>query len=91
MVVVRYKIKYSRQAVKDIKKLKAARLDEKAQKLIEILRQNPFQENPRYEALVGNLKGFYSRRINIHHRLVYKVNKKNHEVFIFRMWTHYEE
>ena len=89
MVKPTYKIKYSRQAVKDIKKLQAAGLTPKAKKLIEILRKDPFIEYPRYEALVGSLKGFYSRRINIHHRLVYKVDKKSHEVYIYRMWTHY--
>lgn len=85
-----YKIKFSRQAVKNIKKLKAAGLDAKAKKMVEILKVDPFQEYPRYEALVGSLKGFYSRRINIRHRLVYRVDKLNREVYIYRMWTHYE-
>ena len=68
-----YRIVYDKQAVKDIKNLKSARLDDKAKKLIEVIRENPFQNPPPYEALVGNLQGVYSRRINIQHRLVYQV------------------
>ncbi len=90
---------YEKQAAKDIKNLKAAGLDKKARELIEILRRDPFQMPPAYEGLVGNLQGFYSRRINIQHRLVYQVygdpvliNEENYEgtVKIVRMWTHYE-
>ena len=68
-----YKIVYCKQAVKDIKNLQAANLDTKAKELIDVIRDNPFQNPPRYEALVGNLSGLYSRRINIQHRLVYQV------------------
>ena len=68
-----YRIVYDKQAVKDIKNLKSARLDDKAKKLIEVIRETPFQNPPPYEALVGNLQGVYSRRINIQHRLVYQV------------------
>lgn len=93
-----YLIKYDRQAVKDIKKLKSAKLDTKAKSLIEILRTNPLE--PPYEALVGNLSGLYSRRINIQHRLVYEILdeevtvdeiKDEGTVKIIRMWTHYED
>ena len=91
-------IKYDKQAVKDIKNLKGAKLDGKAKVLIEILRQNPLE--PPCEELVGNLAGLYSRRINIQHRLVYEifneevtVNDIKYEgtVKIIRMWTHYDK
>ena len=94
-----YRIVYEKQAVKDIKNLKSVRLDGKAKKLVELLKENPFQNPPPYEALVGNLQGVYSRRINIQHRLVYQVYNESVElngiryegtVKIIRMWTHYE-
>lgn len=94
-----YRIVYEKQAVKDIKNLKSVRLDVKAKKLVELLKENPFQNPPPYEALVGNLQGVYSRRINIQHRLVYQVYNESMElngiryegtVKIIRMWTHYE-
>lgn len=93
-----YLIKYEKQAVKDIKNLKSAKLDGKAKALIEILRQNPLE--PPCEELVGNLAGLYSRRINIQHRLIYEifneevtVNDIKYEgtVKIIRMWTHYDK
>ena len=68
-----YRIVYTKQAVKDIKNLKSVHLDEKAKKLIEVIKENPFQNPPPYEELLGNLQGVYSRRINIQHRLVYQV------------------
>lgn len=94
-----YRIVYAKQATKDIKNLKAAGLSTKAKELIEVIRNDPFKNSPPYEGLVGNLDGFYSRRINIKHRLVYqvygdKVESNNTEfegtVKIVRMWTHYE-
>ena len=85
-----YKIVYERRALKAIPHLKAAKLDEKVRKLIELLKKNPFQNPPPYEQLVGELKGFYSRRINIQHRLVYQVYEKEQTVKIVSMWTHYE-
>ena len=94
-----YRIVYDKQAIKDIKNLKSVRLDEKAKKLIEVIKDNPFRNPPPYEALVGNLQGVYSRRINIQHRLVYQVYndpvelegiKYDGTVKIIRMWTHYD-
>ena len=94
-----YRIVYEKQAVKDIKNLKSVRLDGKAKMLIERIKENPFQNPPPYEALVGNLQGVYSRRINIQHRLVYQVYDDPVEldgimyegtVKIIRMWTHYD-
>ena len=93
-----YLIKYEKQAVKDIKNLKSAKLDGKAKALIEILKRNPLE--PPCEALVGNLSGLYSRRINIQHRLVYEIfneevtiNDIKYEgtVKVIRMWTHYDK
>lgn len=94
-----YRIVYEKQAAKDIKNLKSAGLDKKAKELIEIIRINPFQTPPTYEGLVGNLNGYYSRRINIQHRLVYQVyadpiniDEVEYEgaVKIIRMWIHYD-
>lgn len=67
-----YLIKFSKQADKDKKLLKGARLDGKAKELLNIIAYDPFKEPPPYEKLVGNLSGFYSRRINIQHRIVYE-------------------
>lgn len=81
---------YSRQALQDAKKLNAAGLKPKAEELLAILALDPFQNPPPFEKLVGDLAGAYSRRINIHNRLVYEVFQKEHTVRVLRMWTHYE-
>lgn len=83
-------IVYSRQAVKDAKKLKAAGLKPKAEALLAVLRADPLQNPPPFEKLVGDLAGAYSRRINIHNRLVYEVFAGQKTVRVLRMWTHYE-
>jgi toxin YoeB len=80
----------SKHAVKDLKKLKHAGLSDSVKHLLELLAENPFKTPPRYEKLVGNLQGFYSRRINIQHRLVYSVDVERHVVHVLRMWSHYE-
>lgn len=85
-----YKIEFHKNVLDDIQKLKESKLDEKAKKLIEVIRNNPFQNPPPYERLVGNLDGFFSRRINIKHRLVYQVFKDRKIVRIISMWSHYE-
>ena len=94
-----YRIVYEKQAVKDIKNLKSAGLDKKAKELIKIIREDPFKNPPPYEGLVGNLKGFFSRRINIQHRLIYQVyaetvvvdgNEYEGTIKVIRMWTHYD-
>lgn len=87
--MVEYKVLYSKFALKDAKKLSAANLANKAKKLIEIIKKNPFQNPPPYEKLVGNLSGSYSRRINIKHRIVYEVRESDKVIRISRMWTHY--
>ena len=81
---------YSKQALKDAKKLKAAGLKARAEELLEVLRLDPFQNLPAFVELVGDLVGAHSRRINIHHRLVYEVFKKEQAVRVLRMWTHCE-
>lgn len=84
-----YKIEYHKKAVKDISKIKQSKLDIKAKQLIEIIRADPFQNPPPYEKLRGDLKEFYSRRINIQHRLVYQVLEDKKVVRILSLWTHY--
>jgi toxin YoeB len=88
--MVTWNLAYSKFALKDAKKLSAAGLRDKAQALLGILELDPFQNPPPYEKLVGDLKGTYSRRINIQHRLVYEVFRKEKTVRVLRMWTHYE-
>ena len=81
---------FTKQAQKDARKLASAGLRSKAEALLEILRDNPFQNPPPYEKLLGDLAGSYSRRINIQHRLVYQVFEDEQVVKVIRMWTHYE-
>ena len=85
-----YKIVYAKMASKDVPKLKAAHLTKKTKMLIDLLRENPFQNPPPYEKLVGDLNGAYSRRINVQHRLVYQVYEEEQTVKILSLWTHYE-
>jgi len=88
--MVIWNLVYSKYALKDAKKLSTAGLKDKAQILLNILEKDPLQNPPPYEELVGDLKGAYSRRINIQHRLVYEIFLKEKTVRILRMWTHYE-
>ena len=85
-----WRIVFTKQAQKDAKKLAAAALRPKAEKLLDILRENPYQTPPPFEKLIGDLSGANSRRINIQHRLVYEVLADEKAVKIIRMWTHYE-
>lgn len=85
-----YKIVYTKTAVKDIPKLKAIHLDKKVKALIDLIAQNPYKKPPRYEKLVGNLTGIYSRRINIQHRLIYQVYEEEKVIKIISLWSHYE-
>jgi Txe/YoeB family toxin of toxin-antitoxin system len=87
---VKWQVVFARHALKDAKKLTAAGLKEKAQELIEVLGQDPFQNPPPFEKLVGDLEGAYSRRINIQHRLVYQVYDSEQVVKVIHLWTHYE-
>ncbi|QNV39258.1 Txe/YoeB family addiction module toxin [Rothia amarae] len=90
MVSPAWKIVYSKQAQKDAQKLQRAGLKEKTQRLLHVISENPYKNPPRYEKLVGDLAGLYSRRINIQHRLVYDVIEDEQTVHVLRMWTHYE-
>ncbi len=81
---------FTKQAQADARKIDATGLREKAERLLETLREDPFAPYPRYEKLLGDLRGAYSRRINIQHRLVYQVLQEEKTVKILRMWTHYE-
>lgn len=85
-----WEIVFTRQAQKDAKKLASAGLKPQAQKLLELIRENPYQKPPPYEKLVGDLAGAYSRRINIQHRLVYQVYQQERIIKVLRLWTHYE-
>ncbi|MFP5286877.1 MAG: Txe/YoeB family addiction module toxin [Thermoanaerobaculia bacterium] len=86
----RWRLLYTKQARRDARKLAASGLRPRAEELLKILEEDPFRNPPRYEKLVGDLEGAYSRRINIQHRLVYEVDEKEKVVKVLRLWTHYE-
>ena len=88
--MVSWKVVFTKQARKDAKKLSASGLKSKAEAIIELLRDNPYQVSPSYEKLIGDLAGAYSRRLNIQHRIVYQIIEDVKTVKIIRMWTHYE-
>jgi len=85
-----YIIVLTKQAQKDAKKLESCSLDKKAKEILKIMKENPYQNPPPYEKLIGDLKGFYSRRINIKHRIIYEVYENENTIKILRMWTHYQ-
>lgn len=85
-----YRIVYTKTATKDIPKLKAAGLADKAKALIGLIREDPYQSPPSFEKLVGDLQGLYSRRVNLQHRLVYQVYEDEKTVKILSLWSHYE-
>ena len=85
-----FQIVFTKQAMKDRKLIAQAGLEKRAKALLAVLAENPFQSPPPYEKLVGDLAGFYSRRINVQHRLVYSVHDKEKVVKVLRLWTHYE-
>ena len=85
-----YEIVFTKQDQKDKKLLKQAGLDKRAKALLDVIAENPFKNPPRYEKLVGDLAGYYSRRINVQHRLVYQVYEELKTVKVLSMWTHYE-
>ncbi len=88
--MVKWKVVFTKQAQKDAQKLASAGFKSNAEKLIEILRSNPYQKPPSYEKLKGDLSGAYSRRINIQHRLIYQILEEKRTVKVIRMWTHYD-
>jgi toxin YoeB len=87
---VTWKVVYTKQAQKDAKKLASSGLKSKAEVLIDILKEDPYQSLPSFEKLIGDLSGAYSRRINIQHRLVYQVSESEKIVKVLRLWSHYE-
>jgi Txe/YoeB family toxin of toxin-antitoxin system len=86
----RWRVVFTKQAQRDATKLAAAGLRVNAVELLDVLAENPYQSPPRFEKLVGDLAGAFSRRINVHHRFVYQVLEDVHTVKVLRMWTHYE-
>jgi len=87
---VSWRVILGRHAVKDLKRLAQAGLKSGTKQLLDILAENPCQNPPRYEKLVGNLDGYHSRRINIQHRLVYRIDERERMVQVLRMWSYYE-
>ena len=85
-----WRVVFTKQALKDAKKLSAAGLKSNAEMLLDILRENPYQTSPPFEKLIGDLSGACSRRVNIQHRLVYQIISDEKTVKVIRMWTHYE-
>jgi len=85
-----WRVVFTKRALKDARKLSVAGLRSKAEMLLEILHENPYQTPPPFEKLIGDLSGAYSRRINIQHRLVYQIIDDEKTVKVIRMWTHYE-
>jgi toxin YoeB len=85
-----YSVKLAKSATKDLKNLKSSHLDKKFRELMVVLQNNPFQNPPPYEKLIGNLKDKYSRRLNIQHRIVYSVDNNTKEIIIWSAWTYYE-
>ncbi|MDO9630573.1 MAG: Txe/YoeB family addiction module toxin [Humidesulfovibrio sp.] len=85
-----WRLVFTRQAAKDAQKISQSGLKAQAQRILDVLKSNPFQSSPPYEKLLGDLSGAYSRRINIQHRLVYQVLEQLRTVKVLRMWTHYE-
>ncbi len=85
-----WKLVYTKQAQKDSKKLASSGLKNKAKQLLDIIQKDPYQNPPPYEKLVGDLSGAYSCRINIQHRLVYQIYKKEQTIKVIRLWTHYD-
>ena len=88
--MVTWQVVFAKHALKDAKKLSAAGLKNKAQELLDALAEDPLQNPPPYEKLVGDLAGAYSRRINIQHRLVYQILEEEHVIKVLLMWSHYE-
>jgi len=88
--MVNWRLVFTKQAQKDAKKIAQSGLKPQAERLLELLKENPYQNPPPYEKLIGDLSGAYSRRINIQHRLVYQVMDEIQTVRVIRMWTHYE-
>jgi len=88
--MVKWKLVFTKQSQKDAKKITSSGLKSKVELLLNILKENPYQNPPSYEKLIGEIKGAYSHRINIQDRLIYQIIDKQNIIKIIRMWTHYE-
>jgi toxin YoeB len=86
-----WKLLFSKRAAKDAKKLLASNLKSKAEEILDLLEQDPLASHPPFKKLIGDFAGYYSRRINIQHRIVYSINNKDHEIRVLSMWTHYHD
>lgn len=87
---MKYELKFDKRVKKQIPNINSAKLGKKLSALLDIIEINPFQQPPEYEALIGDKKGFYSRRINHQHRLVYSVDESTHTVWVESCWSHYD-
>jgi Txe/YoeB family toxin of toxin-antitoxin system len=88
--MVSWQVVFTKQTLKDAKKVNSAGLKDKAENIIKLLQNNPYQNPPSFEKLVGDLTGAFSRRINIQHRMVYQIYEKEKTIKVIRMWTHFE-
>jgi toxin YoeB len=86
-----WKLLFSKRAVKDAKKLSSSNLKLKAEEILDLLEQDPLANPPPFKKLIGDFAGYYSRRINIQHRIVYSIDNENREVHVLSMWTHYHD
>lgn len=86
----KWQLLFTKQAEKDARKIASCGLGKQVNKLLDVIQKNPYQSYPPYEKLTGDLQGYYSRRINVQHRLVYQILEKEKTIKIIRMWTHYE-
>jgi len=87
----RWELLFSKRASKDAKKIAKSNLKGKVEKLLDLIEIDPFSTAPPYKKLIGDFKGYYSRRINMQHRLVYKIDPKKRKVIVLSMWTHYDD
>lgn len=85
-----WQLVFTKQAEKDARKIASSDLGEQVSKLLDVIKNNPYESYPPYEKLTGDLQGYYSRRINIQHRLVYQIFEEEKTIKVIRMWTHYE-
>jgi len=93
MVTIRktWKLLFSKRAMQDAKKIRSSNLKSKAEEILDLLEKDPLANQPPFKKLIGDFDGYYSRRINIQHRVVYSINNKDREVYVLSMWTHYHD
>ncbi len=86
-----WRLLFSKRATQDAKKIRSSNLKPKVEEILDLLEKDPLVNQPPFKKLIGDFDGYYSRRINIQHRIVYSINSKDHEVYILSMWTHYHD